>query len=99
MPCIFNYNSVLFYQNLKHTTMQTFNANEVAVLKLLAAEMTKCTGGEFGFIIDCKKGQFNKNQFAGYISDLSAKECFEYLMRNERDGQFALTAELYKEYK
>ena len=81
---------------------QTFNSNEVKVLKSLANEMTDCTSGEFGYIQDAYRGEFTKHEFAGYIGILSQKNCFDYIDTISKEvyrGQFALKEDIYKQFK
>lgn len=75
------------------------NTNETKVLTSLYNQTMDCTGGEFGFTSDADKCGFNKNEFAGYVSSLQTKGCFEYLeplehMKNV--AQYALTEEAIK---
>jgi hypothetical protein len=78
------------------------NENETTVLKSLIKEMDDCTGGEFGYLPDADRCEFNKHQFAGYISILKQKDCFEYLDTDSGEnyeGQFAIKQQIYNEYK
>lgn len=72
------------------------NDNEKKVLQLCINEVVECTGNEFGYMEDVKRGEFTKAQFAGYVSQLSQKNIFGYI-NNTYNGQFAIRKEFFNQ--
>lgn len=73
------------------------NENEMEVLNSLIGEAMLCTSGEFGYMEDVERGKFTKHSFAGYVSQLKQKGCFEYI-DSEFNGQYALKEEIISDF-
>jgi len=74
------------------------NENELAVLQSLVNQVVECTGNEFGYMEDVSRIGMSKHTFAGYVSQLVQKGCFDYLA-SEFGGQYALKEEIITDLK